>query len=296
MRRSVRIVVMRETLNVAGGFLERIADMRYHGKSDQKQTRKLQAAMEIMYYFCTVLSLEQLRISWWRRCQKLFRLIADLPKKYAGKRKVCHITESVVYCWFSPGHDGHYIGQIVKGFDVRTFQHVRYMVQPQTYRRCQLPMYHYMRRHGVFKFFPIPLTGVVDTNFSEMKFIESQWITITCPRLNNPSVQRLIKDSTKKTVPITPGREPPRIAMRARTDDRPHPSRCWNRSGIVAAERFNVYIGKFASVLHIHMHTPIIIANKMMMKKRKGDRAVKDPNFFDQSTGMMWLIRLYRYW
>ena len=41
-------------------IFERIADMRDHGKSHQKLTKKLQAAMEVMYCFCTVLSLEPL--------------------------------------------------------------------------------------------------------------------------------------------------------------------------------------------------------------------------------------------
>ena len=38
-------------------------------------------------------------------------------------------------------------------------------------------------------------------------------------------------------------------------------------------------VGKFATVLLIHKHTPSIIATKMAMKKRKRDRAVKDLQF-----------------
>ena len=119
---------LRLLYNYLARFMGNLSTIRFSdAKIGARQKAKLDNLMRILYFFMASVALKWMSYSKFRSHRKLLLRILDVPEQL-GKRNPRiqdKMNSSIIYLWFSPLFQASYLGQTIRGFQARSFEHYR---------------------------------------------------------------------------------------------------------------------------------------------------------------------------
>jgi len=164
-----------------GDVVSKLLAFRYIGGATSQRRSNAEkqiicSCVSIINFMRGVIVFNVLQRSQFRTHVKLFNFLTASMKSIASHRVSLQPTNNVVYLWVSLTHNHMYIGQSIRGLDVRIAEHYNNIFNCRP--NAQIPAYSVIRSLGIGSFVQIPLVYLTDSNAFEMRVLERQFIAL----------------------------------------------------------------------------------------------------------------------